>query len=77
MSTPTVLQHDYTIWRASSQAAANLYNKGTKLWAKQDFADIEKQLADSKTQLTFRVRSFGGGTLSIANPMFGIESPIW
>lgn len=77
MYTPTILQHDCTIWRRSSQAAADFYNEGTKLWTKQDFTDIEKQLADSKTQQVFRVRLFSGGTLPIANPMFGIESPIW
>ncbi|PQK08284.1 hypothetical protein BB8028_0001g03620 [Beauveria bassiana] len=71
------LQHDCTVWRNSSQAAANLYKNGVKLWKKHDLTDIERQLADSKTQSVFTVRLIDGTTLDITNPMFGEESPIW
>ncbi|KAM3504989.1 hypothetical protein MY10362_003224 [Beauveria mimosiformis] len=81
MSTSTtaakLLHHDCTVWRASSQTASTLYEKGTKLWTRQDLTDIEEQLAGCKNRRVFTVRAIDGTTLEMANPMFGIDSPIW
>ncbi|KAM0664945.1 hypothetical protein ACQRIU_006098 [Beauveria bassiana] len=78
-STPAakLLHHDCTVWRASSQTASTLYEKGTKLWTRQNLTDIEEQLADCKNRRVFTVRGIDGTTLEMANPMFGIDSAIW
>lgn len=76
-STSEPLQYCCTIWRESSQAAANHYARGGRLWKKGDLIDIEKQLAESKTRNYFTVRSIDGIEVQIKNPMFGEESPIW
>jgi len=66
-----------SVWRKSSQAAANLYNNGSKLWTKEDLRDIEHQLENSENQETFRVRLIDDTVVSVENIMFGEESPIW
>lgn len=72
-----VLQHECTTWRSSSQAAANLYRSGVKLWTKEGLVDMERQLANSGSLRFFTVRRIDGTTIHIANPMFGEEWPIW
>jgi hypothetical protein len=72
-----LLLYGCTGWRKSSQAAYNLYRGGTKLWTKAALLDIEQQLAQSKTRRIFTVRSIDGTVISIVNPMFGEQHPIW
>ncbi|KAK8000750.1 hypothetical protein PG990_013350 [Apiospora arundinis] len=64
-------------WFASSQLAADLYASGAKLWRRDDLRNIEKQLAQRRTLRNFTVRLFNGDFVSIPNPMFGVEKPIW
>jgi len=71
------MEHGFSQWRKSSQTAYNLINNGTKLWTKNDLCDIEEQLAQSIGHESFTVRSIQGTFLSIKNPMFHEQSPIW
>ncbi|EEH37996.2 hypothetical protein PAAG_00917 [Paracoccidioides lutzii Pb01] len=64
-------------WIISSQRAADLYDSGVKLWRKEDLADIEQQLAHSRTTEKFTVRRIDGSVIHIKNPMFGVQKPIW
>ncbi|KGY15675.1 hypothetical protein PABG_11328 [Paracoccidioides brasiliensis Pb03] len=59
------------------QRAADLYDSGVKLWRKEDLADIEQQLAHSRTTEKFTVRRIDGSAIHIRNPMFGVQKPIW
>ena len=64
-------------WKTSSQRAADLYDLEVKLWRKEDFIDIERQLAKSFTVEKFTVRRIDGSVVHIKNPMFGVQKPIW
>ncbi|OAA69768.1 hypothetical protein ISF_03038 [Cordyceps fumosorosea ARSEF 2679] len=78
MNSPTkILPHDCTAWRRSSQAAADLYDSGVKLWTKQGLKDVEQQLEDLKSRQVFSIRSIDGTFVHIENPMFNVTSPIW
>lgn len=71
------LEYTYSEWQKSSQTASNLYDNGVKLWTKNDLRDIEQQLAQSETRENFIVRTIDGTLVSIKNPMFGEQFPIW
>ncbi|KGM92144.1 uncharacterized protein PADG_11680 [Paracoccidioides brasiliensis Pb18] len=64
-------------WIINSQCAADLHDSGVKLWRKEDLADIEQQLAHSRTKEKFTVRRIDGSAIHIRNPMFGVQKPIW
>ncbi|KAF4332979.1 hypothetical protein FBEOM_13214 [Fusarium beomiforme] len=72
-----VLNYGCSVWRRSSQIAANLYNQGCKLWTKNDLQDIEQQIAQSVYRKTFTVRAIDGSIISIENLNFGEQQPIW
>ncbi|OIW24780.1 hypothetical protein CONLIGDRAFT_636900 [Coniochaeta ligniaria NRRL 30616] len=74
---PTMLDYGCTPWRRSSQRAADSYDQGIKLWRREDLADIEQQLAQSRTAEKFTVRRTDGTVIHIKNPMFGVLKPIW
>jgi hypothetical protein len=72
-----LLDYGCSHWKISSQHAADLYYSGVKLWKKDDFINIEKQLAQSHTAEMFTVRRYDGSIVHIKNPMFGVQAPIW
>ncbi|EEP77116.1 predicted protein [Uncinocarpus reesii 1704] len=72
-----LLDYGCSPWRMSSQRAADLYDSGVKLWRKEDLADIEQQLAQSRSLERFTVRRIDGSLVHIKNPMFGVEKPLW
>lgn len=72
-----LLEYTYSEWQRSSQTASNLYDNGVKLWTKNDLRDIEQQLAQSETRENFIVRTIDDTLVSIKNPMFGEQFPIW
>lgn len=75
---PSVLENvGYTQWTLSTQAAAELYAKGAKLWTKESLRDIEQQLAEFRTREFFTLRKLDGSTIRVRNPMFGKSDPIW
>ena len=74
---PAPLDYGCTHWRTSSQRAAESYDQGVNLWRREDLADIEQQLAHSRTTETFTVRRTDGSVVHIKNPMFGVQKPIW
>ncbi|KAI1321565.1 hypothetical protein F5Y16DRAFT_413697 [Xylariaceae sp. FL0255] len=67
----------YSPWEKSSQEAADLYNSGVKLWTKESLKDIEEQMAMSSKIEYFKLRRLDGSTVSVKNPLFGVETPIW
>lgn len=76
--TPPVLENvGHTQWTLSTQAAAELYAGGAKLWTKESLRDIEQQLAEFQTREFFTLRKLDGSTIRIKNPMFGKSDPIW
>lgn len=74
---PTLLDYGCTHWRRSSQRAADSYDQGIRLWSREDLANIEQQLAQSRTAAHFTVRRTDGSVVHIKNPMFGVQRPIW
>ncbi|KAK7917477.1 hypothetical protein PG985_011085 [Apiospora marii] len=76
--TPPLLENvGYTQWTLSTQAAAELYAGGAKLWTKESLRDIEQQLVEFQTRELFALRRLDGSTIRIKNPMFGKSDPIW
>ncbi|ODH50694.1 hypothetical protein GX48_03202 [Paracoccidioides brasiliensis] len=73
----TNIQNIRSHWIINSQRAADLHDSGVKLWRKEDLADIEQQLAHSRTTEKFTVRRIDGSAIHIRNPMFGVQKPIW
>ncbi|KAI1114001.1 hypothetical protein F5Y14DRAFT_194233 [Nemania sp. NC0429] len=74
---PLLLDYGCSHWRISSQRASDLYDSGTKLWQREDLADIERQLTQARTAEKFTVHRIDGTMVDIKNPMFGVEKPIW
>ena len=72
-----LLDHGCSVWMASSQRAADLYNSGTKLWRREDLLDIEQQLAEFSGAKQFTLRRVDGSVVHIKNPMFEVQKPIW
>lgn len=77
VSEAALLDYGCTPWRSSSQRAADAYDQGINLWRREDLADIEQQLAQSRTAEKFTVRRTDGSVVHIKNPMFGVQKPIW
>jgi hypothetical protein len=72
-----LLDYGCSSWKTSSQRAADLYDLGVKLWKREDLADIEHQLAQSRTAEKFTVRRLDGSVVHVKNPMFSVQKPIW
>lgn len=75
-----VLNYLCSVWRRSSQIAANLYNQGCKLWNKNDLQDIEqeiKQSVDRKTFTDLAIDGSNGSIILIEKLNFGEQEPIW
>jgi len=64
-------------WIASTQKAAELYDAGEKIWHRQTLLDIERQLTESRTLKKFIVPCLDGSLISIPNPTYGHNKPIW
>ncbi|EMT67895.1 hypothetical protein FOC4_g10000151 [Fusarium odoratissimum] len=75
--TPTLLEYGHSPWRESSQIAATFYDRGYKLWTKDDLRDIERQIEQSVNQMVFSVRSINGTLIQIRNLNFEKDNPIW
>ncbi|KAG6989095.1 hypothetical protein FocnCong_v021217 [Fusarium oxysporum f. sp. conglutinans] len=74
---PPPLEYGHSPWRESSQIAATLYNRGCKLWTRDDLRDIERQIEQSVNRMVFSVRSINGTVIQISNLNFGQDNPIW
>ena len=59
----------------SSQAVAERYRSGAKLWHKQYFIDIKLQLTRRSFLKEITVHCFDESTTLFTNPLFGIERP--
>lgn len=69
--------HCYPDWVTSSQKTYTLYKAGARLWRPEDLIDIEQQLEHIATAESFTLRRVDGSLVSVKNPMFRVQNPIW
>ncbi|KAK8102394.1 hypothetical protein PG984_015540 [Apiospora sp. TS-2023a] len=74
---PALENVGYNEWTLSTQAAADLYAQGAKLWTKESLWEIEQQVAEYQTREFFILRRLDGSTIRVKNPMCGKTDPIW
>ncbi|KAH9894515.1 hypothetical protein F4778DRAFT_747329 [Xylariomycetidae sp. FL2044] len=72
-----LVEHPKLQWHTMSQAAADLYDSGVKLWTKDNLAKIERDLARSHEVAEFTIRCIDGSILRIKNSLQGVQKPIW
>lgn len=74
---PVLDYRHFPDWIASSQKIYTLHEAGASLWRREDLVDIEQQLECSETTEIFTLRRVDGSVISVKNPMFGVEKPLW
>ena len=58
-------------------SVSELYESGVRLWRKEDFVEIEKQLDRWRKARNFTVRCIDGRVVRSKNPMFRKKQPEW